>query len=59
MLGSNTTTQVLLNEDLHDIIKIMKYFEESGLLIKSVSETVESKKAKRKVFSYASCYIGC
>ena len=34
------TTLMFSNEQLHDIIKIVKSLEEIDLLIKSVSETV-------------------
>ena len=45
MFGSGTTTSVVLNEEMSDIMKIVKSLEESGLLIKVVSET-SKKKAK-------------
>ena len=45
MLGSGTTTSIVLNEEMSDIMKIVKSLEESGLLIKVVSETIK-KKAK-------------
>ena len=31
------------NEEIDDIIKIIKYFEDSGLLLKSVSKTIKMK----------------
>ena len=43
-----TTTLEFSNNDLNDIMKIAKYLEESGLLIKSVSQTVENKAKKNK-----------
>ena len=36
-LGSGTTTLMILNEELNDIMKIIKSFEESELLIEGVS----------------------
>ena len=45
MFGSGTTTSIVLNEEMSDIMKIVKSLEESGLLIKVVSET-SKKKAK-------------
>ena len=45
---SGTTTLVFSNEDLNDIMKIVKSFEKSGLLIKGVSETVENEVKKQK-----------
>ena len=49
-----TTTLEFSNNDLNDIMKIAKYLEESGLLIKSVSQTVENKakKTRRWIFIY-------
>ena len=51
MLGSGTTTLIILNEEVNDIMKIGKSLEESGLLIKGVSETIknEAKKTKRRM----------
>ena len=37
------TTLATSNEEMRDIMKIVKSFEESGLLIKGVSETIENK----------------
>ena len=40
MLGFGISTLINFNEEINDIIKKVKYLEESGLLIKSVSETI-------------------
>ena len=40
MLESGNTALVISNEDTNDIMKIVKFPEESGLLIKGVSETI-------------------
>ena len=47
MFGSGFTALIISNEKLNDIMKIIKYPEKSGLLIKGVSETIknEAKKA--------------
>ena len=52
--GSGTTVLVFSNEDLNDIMKIMKSIQISGFLIKEVSETVENeaKKTKRWISWY-------
>ena len=42
------TTLVFSNEDLNDIIKLVKSLEESGLLIKGVSETIKNEKKEKK-----------
>ena len=46
--GSGTTTFIISNEEMNDIMKIIKYFEESGLLIKGVSETIKNEAKKQK-----------
>ena len=52
ILGSrNTTTLIISNDEMEDIIKIVKSLEDSGLLLKGVSETVqnEAKEQKRRI----------
>ena len=41
-LASRMTTLIISNEEVNDIIKIFKSLEKSGLLIKSVSETIKN-----------------
>ena len=41
--GSGMTTLIIANEEMNDIIKIVKPPEESFLLIKGVSETVKNE----------------
>ena len=43
MLLSGVTTLVNSNEEMNDIIEIVKLLEESALLIKSVSETIQNE----------------
>ena len=42
-LGSGSTALIILNEETEDIIKIFKSLEDSGLLLKGVTETIEAK----------------
>ena len=42
------TTIIISNEEMNDIMKIFKSFEESGLLIKGVSETIKNEAKKPK-----------
>ena len=42
-LALRTTTLVFSNEDLNEIMKIVKPLEESGLLMNGVSETVKNE----------------
>ena len=45
---SSTTTLILSNEEIIDIIGIVKSLEQSGLLIKGVRETIKNKAKERK-----------
>ena len=40
MLGSGTTTLIISNDQMDDILKIVKSLENSGLLLKGVSEII-------------------
>ena len=42
------TTLVISNDEIHDIIKIVKYLEDSGLLVKGVTETVQNEVKEQK-----------
>ena len=40
MFGSGTTTLIISNDEMDDILKIVKSLENSGVLLKGVSETI-------------------
>ena len=42
------TTLIILNEEMNDLIKIVKSLEESGLLIKKVSQTIKNTAKEQK-----------
>ena len=42
------TTLIISNDEIHDIIKIVKYLEDSGLLVKGVTETVQNEVKEQK-----------
>ena len=42
------TTLIISNDEIEDIIKIVKSLENSGLLLKGVTETVQNKLKKKK-----------
>ena len=42
MLESGTTTLIITNKEINDVIKIIKSLEEFGLLIKGVSEAIQN-----------------
>ena len=48
MFGSGTTTLIISNEEMNDIMKIIKSLAESGLLIKSVSDTIKNEAKEPK-----------
>ena len=49
ILGSgNMTTLIISNDEIHDIIKIVKSLEDSGLLLKGVTETVQNEVKEEK-----------
>ena len=49
ILGSgNMTTLIISNDEIEDIIKIVKSLEDSGLLLKGVSETIQNEAKEQK-----------
>ena len=49
ILGSgHNTTLVISNDELKDILKIVKSLEDSGILLKGVSETIKSEAKEQK-----------
>ena len=42
------TTLIISNEEMNNIIKIVKSLEESGLLIKGISETIKNEAKEHK-----------
>ena len=47
-LGSRTTTLVISNNEMDDLIKIVKSLEDNNLLIKGVTKTVENEIKEQK-----------
>ena len=48
---------LILNENLNDIIKIVKLIEDSGVLIDGVTETVKDKIKKTKNIDFLKLYL--
>ena len=46
--GSGTIALVISNEEMEDIMKIVKSLEESGLPIKGISETIKNEATEQK-----------
>ena len=50
ILGSgNTTTLIISNDEMENIIKIVKFFEDSGLLRSYWNSSKRNKRTKRKI----------
>ena len=43
ILDSWTTTLIISNDEMEDVIKIVKSLEDSGLLLKGISETIQNE----------------
>ena len=54
-------TLIISNEEMNDTMKMVKFLEESGLLIKGVSETIEieNKRTKKRIYQYVVRKIKC
>ena len=57
MLGSGTTTLIISNDEMNDIIKIIKALENSGVLLEGVSKTIQNE-AKEQKGGFLSILLG-
>ena len=57
MLGSGAKTLIISNDEMNDILKIVKSLENSGLLLKGVSETIQHE-AKEQRGGFLSMLLG-
>ena len=48
MLGSGATTLMISNDEMDDILKIVKSLEKSGVLLKGVSETTQHEPKEQR-----------
>ena len=48
ILGSGNTTLIISNKDMDDLIKIVKSLEDSGLLLKGVTQSVQNEVKEQK-----------
>ena len=46
--SGNTTTLIISNDEINNIIKIVKYLKGSGLLLKRVTEAVQNEVKEKK-----------
>ena len=57
MLGSGATTLIISNDEMDGILKIVKYLENSVVLLKGISETIQYK-AKEQRGGFISMLLG-
>ena len=57
MLGSAATTLIISNDEMDDILKIVTSLENSGVLLKGVSETIQHE-AKEQRGGFLSMLLG-
>ena len=43
ILGSGTTALIISNNEMENIIKIVKSFQDSGLLLKGINDTIQNE----------------
>ena len=48
ILGSGRTTLIISNEEMNDIMKIVQALEDSNILLKGVTKTIENKTKEQK-----------
>ena len=48
ILGSETRTLIISNAEMNDILKVVKYLEDSGVLLKGVNETIKNEAKEQK-----------
>ena len=47
-LGSGTTSLIISNEEMNDIMKIVQALESSGILLKGVTEAIKNETKEQK-----------
>ena len=57
MLESGITTLIISTEQINDIMEIVEYFEESSLLIRGASETIQNE-GKVQKYRFVSMLLG-
>ena len=58
VFGSVLSTMIISNEEINYIMKVVKSLEDVGLLIKSVSETIENETNIKKMDFSACGFLG-
>ena len=57
--GSGTTTLIISNEEMNNVIKIVQVLEDSNILLKGVTETIknQNKRTKRRILKHVVGYF--
>ena len=55
--GSGTTTLIISNEEMNDIMKIIQVLEDSNILLKGVTKTTKNEKKKQKGGFLVCCWV--
>ena len=58
MFGSSTTTLIISYEEMNDNLKIVKSLEDSGLLIKGVSDKIKNEAKEKKKGGFLGMLLG-
>ena len=56
MFGSGNTTLIVSNEEVEDIMKIVKLLEVSGILVNRISKTIKNETKKQRVILLGTLY---
>ena len=59
MFGSGMTTLIISNEEMNDIMKIVKFLEESVLLIQRVGKSFKTKAKKKQKEKKKDYFLEC
>ena len=55
MFGSGKTALIISNEEMNDILKVIKSLEESNLLIKGISQAIKDETKEQKKRDFLEC----
>ena len=56
--GSGTTTLIISNEEMNDIMKLIQASEDSNILLKGVTKTIKRNKTKEQKGGFLSILLG-
>ena len=56
--GSGTTTLIISNEEMNDIMKLIQASEDSNILLKGVTKTIKKNETKEQKGGFLSILLG-